>query len=55
MTPPGEPVEQVSPDLGLREGERVELRVGVGPLRLPWVAEIRDVESTASYSPTVSG
>jgi len=43
LVPPGEPVEQVRPDRGLREGERVELRVGVGPLRLPWIAEIRDV------------
>ncbi len=49
LTPPDEPVEQVSPDGGLREGEKVELRVGVGPLRLPWIAEIRDVRPGAGF------
>ncbi|HEV7667708.1 MAG TPA: SRPBCC family protein [Thermoanaerobaculia bacterium] len=43
LAPPGEPIEQVSPDRGLREGERVELRIGLGPFRFPWTAEIRDV------------
>lgn len=43
LVPPGDPVKLVRDAAGLRDGERVEIRVGRWPLRMRWLAEYRDV------------
>jgi uncharacterized protein len=43
LTPPWEPVRVAERTGGVENGSRVALRVGLGPIRIPWVAEHRDV------------
>ena len=42
LTPPWEPVEVVGAS-GIRDGDVVTLRIGVGPFHLRWVSRISDV------------
>jgi len=39
LTPPGEPVRVVSHTGGIRDGARMEIRIGYPPLAIRWVAE----------------
>lgn len=48
LTPPWAPVHVISTDGGIHPGARVELRILVGPFRIPWVA--RHTEYTAGRS-----
>lgn len=41
LTPPWEPVRLVKHTGGIRDGARMELRVGYGPFSFRWVAEHR--------------
>ncbi len=41
LTPPWEPLEVISQSGGIRDGDRVEIRVAIGPFRKKWTAEHR--------------
>ena len=43
LTPPWQRLERVGGEEPLAEGQTVRLRLGVGPLRLPWTALHRDL------------
>ena len=59
LVPPGEPIRMVSPDNGLHNGDVRQLRVGYGPLSIPWVAyhdhwiegqQFRDVQQKGPFA-----
>lgn len=50
LTPPGEHVRVVQREGGIRNGARVSLRVGPGPLSLRWDLEHRDYEHGRSFT-----
>lgn len=52
LTPPWEPVEVVDEGGGLRDGVLVEIRVRVGPFRLPWIARLSDCQPGRSFRDT---
>ena len=43
LSPPWQAVRRVGPEQPLAEGQRVELRLRMGPLWVPWVAHHRDL------------
>ncbi|GAB4152018.1 MAG: TIGR01777 family oxidoreductase [Planctomycetaceae bacterium] len=49
LTPPWERVELISQTGGIRDGDRVELRVSVGPFWKRWVAEHRDYQAGQQF------
>lgn len=52
LTPPWERVEVVDEGGGFHDGARVEIRVLVGPFRLPWVARLSDCRPGRSFRDT---
>lgn len=52
LTPPWEPVEVVDEGGGLRDGVLVEIRVRVGPFRVPWVSRLSDCRPGRSFRDT---
>lgn len=50
LLPPWEKVRVLSRTGGIQDGERVELRVYLGPLPIQWVAEHRDYEPNRQFS-----
>lgn len=59
LTPPWEPVELVTQTGGIRDGARVELKIGRGPFRVRWVAvhegyiegcQFRDVQVSGPFA-----
>lgn len=49
LTPPWERVEVVDEGGGLRDGALVEIRVRMGPLRLPWISRLSDCRPGRSF------